>query len=273
VSGVGRWASAAALLAASVSVALSSAPTRTARLGVTGSASALAIPSGNSLVESGYVDSSTSKGLFRDVAASWNVPEITPGNACTKGIFPTSSFAFAFVGVEIANQFEAGTETGCTGDETALPDAVLIGPKDTQGPSWNPRAGDHVSAFVDFTGGHYFLSIVDDTQNETYSYLFPCPSGTTCSRASAGIVVAGVRGCQPDPQEQTCNGNLYPMPGFGDVDFSGISDATDTTGGGLATKAFGPTDETWIDTSNNVLAQVTTPLKNDSFIDTWKAAT
>jgi hypothetical protein len=265
--------SAAALVAASAAVAVSAAPTVPTRLIVSASRHEVAIPSGNSLVESGYVDSNTAKGLFRDVAASWNVPEITPGNACTKGVFPTSSFGFAFVGVAINNQFEAGTETGCTGDTTAPPEAVLIGPKNTQGPSWNPRAGDRVSAFVDYTGGEYFLSIVDDTQKESYSYLFSCPSGTSCSRATAEVVVAGVRGCQPDPMEQTCNGDLYPMPGFGDVAFSGISDATDTTGGSLATKSYGPTEDTWIDTSSNVLAQVTSPLKNDAFIDTWKAAT
>jgi hypothetical protein len=234
------------------------------------------IPNVTSENWSGYIDTNyTKEGKFRNVAATWHVPEI-PDNHCTGGKYGTriASFWLGLDGAGDKTVEQTGTSSVCHDGtlsyfswyEMYPSDSVEIG-------SVNP--GDKISAYVDYTGKSYLLSIVDVTSGNYLSTLMGCPSGSSCLNESAEVIAESPGGCVAS-STQVCRPpgtTLYQLPDFDYVDFNGISAATIKAGGSLASGNFGPENATMEDASSNILAQVTTLWNNDGFTDSWKAST
>jgi Peptidase A4 family len=247
--------------------ALAGSPVRDLRAGYR--AGPNSIPKATSSQWSGYVDTNhTSKGTFRNIAASWNVPAI-PGSACPSGNYGLRQ-AWVWAGLDGfgSNTVElAGTVSGCANGNLAYGAFYEMYP-DAPVETFPADPGDHMSAYVDYTGSHWLLTIVDDTQDESYSTLLACPSGSTCDNYSAEAVAGAPGGCTASATQE-CNGSLYPLADFGHVTFSGISDATTNAGGSLGTSSFGPENLT-AKAESDVLAKVTTTWANDGFVDSYK---
>jgi hypothetical protein len=230
------------------------------------------IPKATSSQWSGYVDTNhTNKGTFRNIAASWNVPEI-PDNACPPGSYG-SRYAWVWAGLGgglVNSPVElAGTQSRC--DDGSLSYLALYETSPNRAEEAFPVSpGDHMSAYVDYTGSHYLLSIVDDSQDKSSSTLLGCPSGQICENYVAELVVGVPVGCTASAT-QVCNGSLFPLADFDYVTFSGVSDAASNAGGSLGTDSFGP-EKLTAKKGSTVLAKVTTTWAEDAFVDSWEAS-
>jgi hypothetical protein len=232
------------------------------------------IPTSVSLNWSGYADSDyETDGHFRSIAATWNVPEI-PDTECPSGTYGRLSGLF-WIGLDgFSNQTveQVGTASRC--DDGVLsyfswyemyPSAsVHIG-------AVNP--GDQMSAYVEYTGKSYLLSIVDNATGNYLSTLQSCPQGSSCLNQSAEAVAETPGDCTASASQVCRPGTRYfELPDFVAVHFSDISVATTHHGGTLATPKFGPQNMTMVDASSNTLAQVTRLWYPDGFVDSWVAS-
>jgi hypothetical protein len=232
------------------------------------------IPTGTAGNWSGYVDTNhTSNGDFRNIAATWHVPEIV-GGGCSSGTFATgyglASFWIGLDGDGSGTVEQAGTLSECFEGSMYYWDWYEMYPEDSViVNAVNP--GDQISAYVDYTGEYWLLSLVDNTTASGFAELESCPSGSTCDNYSAEAIAEAPGGCVPS-STQTCRGDLYLMPDFDYVNFYGISDATFNRGGSLASSPFGPANLTMVDSADHVLAKVSSLWSKDGFVDRWEAS-
>jgi hypothetical protein len=224
---------------------------------------------------SGYVDTNhTKEGAFRNIAATWHVPEITSGFCASfqNNSMGLSSFWVGLDGDGSNTVEQTGTMSECYNGSAYYFDWWEMYP-DTSVIVDSVNAGDEISAYVDYTGEYYLLSLVDDTQDTSFSELESCPSGSTCNNYSAEAVAESPGGCVSG-SGQDCRvqgpNSFFPLSDFNYVSFYAISDATFKYGGSLATGNFGPANLTMETSSNEVLAKVTTLWHNDGFYDSWK---
>jgi peptidase A4-like protein len=249
------------------------------RLGAARSFGPDSIATGTSANWSGYIDTNhASQGDFRNIAATWHVPEIVSGD-CSHGTFATGAGLVSFwVGLDGSGSNtveQAGTTSECYEGSAYYFDWYEMYPDGSVAvASVNP--GDQISAYVDYTGKYYLLALIDNTQTAaSFSELEACPSGSACDNYSAEAVAESPSGCVPG-SGQTCRSqdgySFFLMPDFNYVSFYAISDATYDYGGSLATGDFGPVNDTMTNSGNITLAKVTTLWNKDGFNDSWKAS-
>jgi hypothetical protein len=231
------------------------------------------IPTETSTNWSGYVDTghSATNGDFSSIVASWNVPEI-PDSACPSGNYGYRLGA-VWVGLDGSGSStveQTGTTSQCHNGSLTYYSWYEMYPSPPNIIS-SVSPGDHITAFVDFTGYSWHLSLVDNSTGSDFSSLQSCPSGSTCDNYSAEAIAEAPGGCVAS-SSQVCNGSLYPLADFNFVKFSLASVATDNAGGGLGTSGFTPHNVTMV-AGSKVLAKVTTTLSKDGFTDSWKAST
>jgi hypothetical protein len=233
------------------------------------------IPTATSANWSGYIDSNyETDGHFRNIAATWNVPEI-PDIECSSGDYgrQTGLFWVGLDGVSDDTVEQTGTASKCDNGVLSYYSWYQMYPSaSVEIGSVNP--GDQMSAYVEFTGKSYLLSIVDNSTGDYLSTLKSCPQGSSCLNDSAEAVAETPGGCTASASQVCRPGTrYYELPDFVDVHFSGISVATTRHGGTLATAKFGPQNVTMEDVSSSTLAQVTRLWHPDSFVDSWVAST
>jgi hypothetical protein len=224
------------------------------------------IPVVDSASWSGYQDTNwTSHGAFRNIAATWNVPALVN---CPNGNYGRRLANMAadlgtgsgFVGV--------GTAAQCQNGSLTYYDYYNLGSALVRVDSVN--SGDQISAYVDYTGGGYWLlSVVDTTQDTDFSTLQSC-SITICNNQTAEVGVSLSGGCAPS-SGQLCDGNLYPLADYDTVKFNSVSVAAFSQGGGLGTSSFGPANLLTTE-GVTILSEVTTAINKDAFTVTWKAS-
>lgn len=230
------------------------------------------IPTVTSSNWSGYVDTNhTTNGAFRNIAATWNVPEI-PNSACPGGNYGYR-LAAVWVGLDGSGDNtveQTGTLSQCHNGTLSYDSWYEMYPK---GPvtiaSVSP--GDQISAYVEYTGKYWLLSLVDNTKGTAFSTLQGCPKGSTCSDGSAEAIAEAPSGCVASAS-QVCNGSLYPLADYDFVSFHGVSVAANSAGGGLGSSSFGP-ENVIMTAGPTTLSIVTTALSKDAFIISWKAST
>jgi hypothetical protein len=220
---------------------------------------------------SGYADTghSTANGDFSNIAANWNVPEI-PDSACPDGNYGFQ-LAAMWVGLDgdgSGTVEQTGTTSQCHNGSLsyyAWYEMYPSGPVTVE--SVNP--GDHISAYVDYTGSYWYLSIIDNTKANSYEELFSCSS---CDNYSAEVIAESPSGCSAS-SSQVCRGTYYPLADYDYAVFSDISVATDFAGGSIGTGKFDPADISIVDSSDTTLSKVTKTIKKDGFTVSWEAST
>jgi hypothetical protein len=230
------------------------------------------IPTVTSSNWSGYVDTNhTKEGAFRNIAATWNVPEI-PNSACPSGNYGYR-LAAVWVGLDGSGDStveQTGTLSQCHNGTLSYNIWYEMYPKaPVTIESVSP--GDQISAYVDYTGKYWLLSIVDNTKGNGFSTLQSCPSGSTCHNWSAEAIAEAPGGCSAS-SSQVCNGTLYPLADYDFVSLHGVSVAAFNAGGGLGSSNFGP-ENVIMTAGATTLSTVTTPISKDAFIISWKAST
>jgi hypothetical protein len=224
---------------------------------------------------SGYADTNhTSAGDFRDIAATWHVPEIV-GGGCSSGTFATGAgYAAFWLGLDgdgSGTVEQAGTISECFEGTQYYWDWYEMYPSGSIAVD-NVSPGDQISAYADYTGKYWLLSLIDNTNDTGFAELESCPSGSACDNYSAEVVAEAPSGCESSSTQSCRPHGYYYMPDFGTVNFYGISDASFNRGGSLASSEFGPTNLTMVGSSGDVLAKVTSAWSNDGFTDSWKAS-
>lgn len=183
------------------------------------------IPTGTSSNWSGYVDTDhSSQGDFRNIAATWHVPEIV-GGGCSSGTFKTGAgYAAFWLGLDgdgSGTVEQTGTISECFEGSQYYFDWYEMYPDGSIAvDSVNP--GDQISAYVDYTGKYWLLSLVDNTADTGFSELESCPSAGTCDNYSAEVIAEAPGGCTSSSTQACRPGGLYYMPDFDYVDFYGI---------------------------------------------------
>jgi hypothetical protein len=234
------------------------------------------IPNTTSSNWSGYADTNyTTKGKFKSVSATWNVPEVAPApNDCTAGTFATGEGLAGFwIGLDGAadNTVEqTGTATECyegteyywSWYEMYPKGLVVIG-------LVNP--GDQITASVKSTSSGYTLYLKDVTSGAVNNVTEGCPSKSVCKNQSAEVIAEAPSGCVTAPG-QTCRGSLYLLPDYRWASFHGINVHTTSASGGVGASMFGPEDITMVNSIAIKLAYVSSPISGNAFTDTWGAS-
>jgi hypothetical protein len=230
------------------------------------------IPTANSLNWAGYVDTNNTVS-YTNAAATFTVPTIN----CSKDTFTGKGFTRFLVGLDgyiNASRESAGFTASCNGSDSnaSYSDWYQMYPAKTV--TEHPlNAGDVVSAYVERTSQEYLLSVVDATDpTASFAVILPCTyNHGKCTDTSAEVIAQADPGCTGSVT-QTCNPDgFFPLPDFGTENVGDISDAVVHLGGSFATSAFTPVQLTMADSTNTIMAQVTTPVSNDAFAMTWEA--
>jgi hypothetical protein len=229
------------------------------------------IPTVTSSNWSGYVDTNhTTEGAFRNIAATWNVPEI-PNSGCPSGNYGYR-LAAVWVGLDGSGDNtveQTGTLSQCHNGTLSYSAWYEMYPKAPVTIN-SVSPGDQISAYADYTGKYWLLSLVDNTKGWGFSTLQGCPSGSTCHDWSAEAIAEAPGGCVTS-SSQVCNGTLYPLADYNYVSFHGVSAATNNAGGGLGSSNFGP-ENVVMTAGATTLSTVTTALSKDAFVISWKAS-
>jgi hypothetical protein len=234
-----------------------------------------AIPDETSSNWSGYADTghSAANGDFSNIAANWNVPEI-PDSACPSGDYGYR-LAAMWVGLDgdgSGTVEQDGTTSQCHNGTLSYYSWYEMYP---DGPvrEFNVSPGDHMSAYVDYTGSYWLLTLIDNSDtSDSFVVIASCPSGATCDNYSAEAIAEAPSGCSAS-SSQVCRGTEYPLADYDYAVFSDVSVAMDLVGGGIGTTKFHPAAITMVDSSDTALSEVTKPIKKDGFTVSWEAST